>query len=326
MRPVADTTSALKTPLNEIMGYQGNIRLLRCLSERTTSMSFAELAEQTGISLPGVHKAVARLEANGIIAFHGSGRQQLITLRKEYPLYNAITELFKSESKRFDSLKNTIRQEIKKYERQLRSAWMYGKVAQGKDKYGDPVQIALLGDAAIVDQITEELRKQIRDCGIESKYDATIEITGLSQADLEASKKTIIGGYDVLAGMDPIFFTAEQRKTPAHVIKHADLDNQSLEAGKAWGKLLKKYPEIISRTIDHLENRIPESDSGTGRELQEWKHLLESMSVQRLVKFLSSDSERSVRLRQSNPFWQVITEHEKARLYQLLSKQKTHES
>lgn len=323
MRPVSDTSSALKNPLNEILGYQGNIRLLRCLSVRGIAMSYSELAEQAGISLPGVHKVVARLEKSGMIDYHGSGKRQLITLRKKHPLYDAITQLFKVEKERFDSLKKTIRQEIKKFEHHLKSAWMYGKAAEGTDQYGDPLQIALLGKTASIDQITDELIEQIRERGIESQYDATIEITGLSQADLEASKKTITGYYIILAGIDPIFFAEGRPKTPGREIKHADLDRQSLEAGKAWGKLLKKYPEIISRAVEHLENRIPESDIGTGKELQEWKHLLESMSVQRLVKFLCSDSERATRLRQSNPFWQVITQEERSKFDQILSKLKT---
>jgi len=46
------------------------------------------------------------------------------------------------------------------------------------------------------------------------------------------------------------------------------------------------------------------------KKLQEWKHILKSMSFQRLKKFLESDSERSARLRQSLLFWPVLNDSE----------------
>ncbi|MDZ7681919.1 MAG: hypothetical protein U5J63_09485 [Fodinibius sp.] len=106
---------------------------------------------------------------------------------------------------------------------------------------------------------------------------------------------------------------------------HKNLDNQSLIDSKAWTELLKRYPEIIQRTISYLEDRIPQISSGEKKELQEWKHILGSMSLQRLKKFLESDSERSSRLRQSLPFWPVLKDSERAKLEQLKSEQKGHE-
>ncbi|MDR8389513.1 hypothetical protein NC796_00095 [Aliifodinibius sp. S!AR15-10] len=99
------------------------------------------------------------------------------------------------------------------------------------------------------------------------------------------------------------------------------MDSQSLIDSKAWSELLKTYPEIIQRTIKYLEDRIPETSSGEKKELQEWKHILESMSLQRLKKFLESDSERSTRLRQSLPFWPALKDSERAKLKKLKSEQ-----
>jgi hypothetical protein len=83
--------------------------------------------------------------------------------------------------------------------------------------------------------------------------------------------------------------------------------------------LIKKYPGIIQRTINYLNNKVHEMNSGEKKELLEWRNILESMSYQRLKKFLESDTERSARLRQSLPFWQVLNKHERAKLEELKS-------
>ncbi|MDZ7694625.1 MAG: hypothetical protein U5K69_26480 [Balneolaceae bacterium] len=103
---------------------------------------------------------------------------------------------------------------------------------------------------------------------------------------------------------------------------HKDLDIQSHIDSKAWTELLKTYPEIIQRTIKYLEDRFPQISSGEKKELQEGKHILESMSFQRLKKFLESDSERSTRLRQSLSFWPVLKDSERIELENYKSERK----
>ena len=78
-----------------------------------------------------------------------------------------------------------------------------------------------------------------------------------------------------------------------------------------WIDFLKTHPEVIERTKTYLKDKVQSEKSGVRNELQEWYRLLESMSFQRLKKFMQSDSERSTRLRQSLPFWPVLTEAER---------------
>jgi hypothetical protein len=317
MRPVAKSNSALKTPLNEILGYPGNVRILRCLMNKKISMSYGELADQSGISIPGVHKAVDRLIKTGILAYQGSGKRQLITSREQHPLFYPLSECFNAETERFESLKNRLKQEVGNMKVKPVSAWMYGKTVQGVDQYGDPLQIALLGSPSSIDDLTDQFKECVADSKIESTFDVTIQINGITQADLDADHKTIAGGTDLLWGMAPIFF-AEGYRSSAGSKTHGDLDAQSLQAGKALGKLLTTYPEIVARTIRHLESRISETDSGVKGELTEWKQLLESASLQRLIKLLVSEGERATRMRQSNPFWQVLTEGERQKLVEVM--------
>lgn len=321
MRPVNDQDSALKTPLNNILGFQANVRLLRSLIDAGSALSHSELAERTGLSLPGVHKVVTRMMETGIIQYRGSGKQQQVELRKEHPLTEAVIRLFESEKKYFDSLVSTLKEQIRALEVKPKSVWIFGEVARGTDDYGDPVRIAVLGDVKSIDAQTDTLRSWLALSDIELHYDVTIDIQGVTEADLEFRPELIEGGIILLWGIGPEQFRGgpdNESNTPK---THQELDARSFADAKLWSALLKTYPEIIPRTIDYLDDQIPHITSGEKKELQEWKRILESMSWQRLKKFLESDSERSVRLRQSLPFWPVLNDRERTELEKLKSEQ-----
>ena len=322
MRPIKDHDSALKNSLNEILGYQANVRLLRCLIEAQEAMSHSELVDRTGLSLPGIHKVVPRMVETGIIQYTGSGKSQQIEFRNTHPLAPAIQELFKEEQEYYDSLIENLKEAMKQLETKPKSAWIFGKVAQGSDEYGDPIRIALLGDVKSIDNITDQFRDRLRDSSIEKEFDVTIDINGVTLADIATvNVKDLI----LLWGPDPQHYLNSSKNERAGQRSHQSLDHQSLIDSKAWTELLKTYPEIIQRTIKYLKDRIPQISSGEKKELQEWKHILESMSLQRLKKFLESDSERSTRLRQSLPFWPVLKDNERTKLKKLKSEQKDHE-
>lgn len=325
MRPVKDHNSALKNSLNEILGYQANVRLLRCLIEAREAMSHSELADRTGLSLPGIHKVVTRMVETGIIEYTGSGKSQQVEIRNAHPLVPAIKELFKAEREYSDSLIENLKETIKDLESKPKSAWIFGKVALGFDEYGDPIRIALLGDVKSIDKITDQFRDQLRNSGIEKEFDVTIDINGVTLADIESKPAIDIENIILLWGTDPQHYLENSISEKEGKSSHEDLDHQSLIDSKAWTELLKTYPEIIQRTIKYLDDRIPQISSGEKKELQEWKHILESMSLQRLKKFLESDSERSTRLRQSLPFWPVLKDNERTKLEKLKSEQKDHE-
>ena len=321
MRPVNDHNSALRNPLNEILGYQANVRLLRCLVEAGETLSHSELAERTGLSLPGIHKVVPRMTKTGIIQFTGSGKQQQIAIRKEHPLTDIIQELFKAEKEYFNSLIKSLKETIEDIELKPKSAWIFGKVARGSEEYGDPVRIALLGEVKTIDEITNQFRDLLIESAIENRFDVTIDTKGLTLADIESKPEMNASKIILLWGPDPQHYLAGPNNERGSKRTHRDLDNQSLIDSKAWTELLRTHPEIIQRTISYLEERIPQISSGEKNELQEWKHLLESMSFQRLKKFLESDSERSARLRQSLPFWPVLKEYEREKLEKIKSEQ-----
>lgn len=313
--------SALRTPLNEILGSRGHILVLRQLVKLENPASHSELHDRTGLSRQGVYDVVVRLIETGILRYVGSGRQQHVNLRNEHPLANVIRQLFKSEKERYSSLIKRLQQEISTIEQKPTSVWIFGQVARGTDEYGDPVQIALLGDVKSVDSQTDSFRNRLYQAGIESDYDVTIDIRGVTVADLESRPALIDDEVILLWGIDPQSILERPGKNSGKQKTHRELDARSLTDAKAWTDLLRKYPEIVSRTINYLDEHIPQISSGEKKELQEWKHILETMSYQRLKKFLLSNSERSVRLRQSLPFWPALNEKERTELLESKSEQ-----
>lgn len=321
MEEVVNQNSALRTPLDDILGSRGHILALRQLVELEGPTSPSELLKRTGLSRQGVYDVVGRLFESGILTYIGSGQRQLVKLRVDHPLSQAITELFASERKRYERLISRLHEEMKRLVHKPTSAWIFGKAAKGMDEYGDPLQIAVLGELKTIESQTDKLKDRIYQSGIEAEFDVTIDLRGVTVADLEFRSELTEDQIILLWGIEPKQFLKASSETSNGNHTHQDLDARSLADAKAWTQLLKRYPEIIPKTVKYLDSRIPKISSGEKKELQEWKHLLESMSLQRLQKFLLSDSERSVRLRQSLPFWQVLNENERADFHKLKSKQ-----
>lgn len=306
--------SALRTPLNELLGSKGHVKVLRKLTESEKPMSSSELLDRTTLSKQGVYDVVQRLVENGILKYVGSGKKQQVFLRDEHPLTDIIKKLFEEERKRYDRLIQSIKELIKSLDIEPKSAWISGKVAKGMDDYGDPIHISLLGSAKSIDDVTEKLRNQIYAKNIEKEYDITIDVRGLTLADLRTRSNTNTKDIILLWGYVPDHYLKESRSKENSSRTHQEFDQQSLVDAKEWSKLLQRYPEIIPRTIDYLNKKVHETNSGVKEELIEWRKILESTSLQRLKKFIESDSERATRLRQSLPFWPILTETERENL------------
>ncbi|TVQ10947.1 MAG: ArsR family transcriptional regulator [Balneolaceae bacterium] len=318
MKGASQQISSLRYPLNTILGSKGHILIIRELLETGQPMNHSELIDRTNLSRQGVYDVVERLVENGLVTYSGSGRRQLVEVRKNHPLHEVLIQLFKSEKGRFESLTETLRTEINALEHKPESAWIFGKAAQGVDEYGDPLQIALLGKLKSIDSVTNRFRERLIRNKLEPAFDVTIDLRGITVADLEARPSLTKQGMIHLWGVDPVIFLNHQNDQSPAVTSHKDHDEKTLKESKAWTELLKTHPEIIPRTVTWLNRQIEATGSGEKMEWLEWKNLLENCSYQRLKKFMESDSERSVRLRQSLPFWMVLAENERTKFEQLI--------
>jgi hypothetical protein len=224
-------------------------------------------------------------------------------LKEEEQIY-----YFQIEKNNSRNLFKKLKQCVDELEVKPKSVWIYGKVAKGTDDYGDPLQVAIYSHVKNIDELTENYKDRLIKDHVERNFDVTIEVRGVTSGDMDLimePDKIMIWGFD------PSQMYAKQGESKGGSMTHQELDTRSLNYASLWMDFFKKHPEVIERTKTYLREKIQSEQSGVRKELQEWYRLLESMSFQRLKKFMESDSERSTRMRQSLPFWPVLTEAER---------------
>jgi len=103
-------------------------------------------------------------------------------------------------------------------------------------------------------------------------------------------------------------------------MSNGDLDPESSEFNDALVSLLEQDLSLIKRArekvLEKLENRHP----GNGHDDWEWRKVLDTYPLPRLLHFLESDSPRALRLRRSSPFPEVMSERERERLGELIER------
>jgi len=197
------THSALKTPLNEIFGSKANISVLRLLARVEGLLNHGDIIDRTSLSRQGVYNAVQRLIETGIVKYMGSGNKQLLSLRMDHPLAPDIKDLFIAEQERYKELIKALKKAIEQLQRKPEAAWIFGYVANGEDEYGDPLEIAVLSKLKEVDEITEQLRHQLRESEVEKKFDAVIDLMPLTKADLDTRPELLEQKLEPLWGPHP---------------------------------------------------------------------------------------------------------------------------
>lgn len=311
MKSQNNTYSSLQSPLTELLGRKGHILVLREILSVQEAVNHSLLIKRTGLSKQGVYDTVSRLVEFGLLRYKESGRNQKIEVRTDYPLYKSIRQLFETEKQRFERFQSELKKIAGKLDQQPKSIWIFGPAAEGTDQYGDPVQLALAGPLKNIDSMVEQFRSLLIEKQVEQTVDVTLDIRGVTMADLETKPYLTEGNPITIYGVAPstLLESYSGRSTPKST--HEEVDASAEKRAEIWVEILDHHPSIIGRAMEDLETRISDLSGGEKKELSEWLHILQSMSMQRLKKFLLSDSERSIRLRQSMPFWPVLTESER---------------
>lgn len=298
MRPIAVEQSFVRYPLNDLLGTAAHVRLLRILADETIGpISAAEAAERTGLTETGARRALARLAKTGFVVRVGGGRSQQFGLKGDDVLNESLAGLFRMERTRYEDLIEAIRKTLSGLT-EVRVAWL-GALPK---ELGEPLEIALIADSESLAWLNVEVRRRIIE--IEQRFDVTIEVRAFARAD---APPVSWGEVTLLAGVPPHSWT--QAQTP--LADHAAREERALRLSEAIVELLEKDPSIVKRAARHLE-RLEKDDPGAAAEdLREWQAILETYSRERLYRFLVSTSPRANRLRQSSPFFAVLTAEER---------------
>ena len=94
---------------------------------------------------------------------------------------------------------------------------------------------------------------------------------------------------------------------------HSLIDERSLAFGRAIAARLKDHPEFIARAQATVDRWLKSCSPNSRSTLLEWRAALEG-PVEGVLALLTESDERSVRLRQSNPFAGVLPEQERTEI------------
>lgn len=307
MRPIATEQDLLRNPLNDLLGAEAHVRLLRVLSEVRGSLSVADVADRARLTPPGARKALRRLVDTGFVVRVGAGRDQQFALRRKDPLTTSIAALFRAEQSRYHELLRAIRSAFEESSSPPHSAW----ISYAPRRIGEPLEISVLHEASSLRESLWEMRQSISK--VETKFDLTIELVGYTKADLPDFDDQDL---PLIAGV-PLTTSRGERFT--HGIRsHRDLDRRSRRLARSLAELVDRDPSLVERARRHLDSAIRVGHGAADSDLRDWRQILKDYSFTRLLRFLTSDSSRASRLRQSSPFYVVLTPAEREKLLDLV--------
>lgn len=291
--------SAFRYPLDEIFGSVAHVRLLRVLvHDVEMPLGVADAARLAGLTPAGARKALERLGQSGLIERVGSGRAQKWGLKKNQAIIQALHHLFVEEHRRYEELVTGLQGAVALSE--ILSAWIE-RLPLGM---AEPVNVSVVADGNAITWIQEELRARLIE--LEKEFNLIIEVAVFTRADTPTPGSDAV----VLWGADVSHQSVARRRTQTH----SEAEQRSLLMAEGIAELIRSDPSLIKRAVQHL-NRLLREDQGTASgDIAEWRQLLEAYSPDRVRDLLVSASSRAQRLRQSSPFFAVLTPSERDRV------------
>ena len=305
MRPIATEQNALRYPLNQLLGTQAHVRLLRILSNEVVGpITTADAAERAGLTEAGARRALGRLAKTGFVRRVGGGRSQQFALREADPLAAPLVMLFRSENDRYQALLSALRDVLESLV-EVRLAWIDAPPA----RVGEVLHIGVVGDSQSLSWLGDEIRRRFAE--IEETFELTLEVHRFTRADapdIEWDEVTLLAGTPV-----PDATSQDPRRAV-----HGDREQRALWLSRAIAHLLDRDPSLTRRATSHLERILDEDQGAAAHDLREWHAILSQYSNERLREFLVSTTSRARRLRRSSPFLAVLNPDERDEVLQRL--------
>jgi len=302
MRPIVSEQNPLRYPLNELLGTQAHVRLLRVMiNEVDGPLTASDAAKRAGLTLPGAQKALKKLFRSGFISRVGGGRKHQYEVRSSDRLMQVVIDLFQAEKDRYEQLVTAIKKEIKNLIPPPRAVW----IGSFPEELDTPLTIGLLHETRHLTNCVRKLRTQLNQ--VESVFDLTIEIEGYTQADISDLS---FEGKTPLYGVLPLPNSHIRKQA----MTHREKDQNLLRLSRKIAEAIEQDASIVRRALEYIDRLSKEDQGMANKDIKEWRDILEMYSIQRLSRFLVSTSKRADRLRQSNPFFAILNPNERAQL------------
>jgi hypothetical protein len=210
----------------------------------------------------------------------------------------ALAQAFEAERDRFDRFIAALKEAVSMPE--VTAAWIERLPVAPSDS----ARLSAKTDVAAVPWIQDELRTRL--IGVEQAFDAIVEITIYTRADEPSASPDAIPLWGVLPGSPSV------GRAPA--VTHDAAVARGLVASREIAAMVRRDPTLVERARRHVIRLLNEEQGMAAADLFEWRQLLESYTPERLADLLESESSRGERLRQSSPFFAVLTTSERDRL------------
>ncbi len=307
MRPITTQRNALRYPLDDVLGSEAHVRLIRVLvHEVATPLGVSDAARLAGLTPAGARKALQRLEESGFVERVGSGGAQMYGLREHETAFKALGQLFDQEQQHYDDFISGLQGALRLDE--LQAAWVEQLPVGPKE----PVEVTVVVEAGALSWIRQELRSRL--IGLEKEFNLIIEVAVFTRADAPTP------------GPDALLLWGTELNSGSEVScrpqTHIEADERSLIMAQGVAELMRSDPSLTKRAEQHLDRLLREGQGTAAGDIAEWRQLLETYSPERLRDLLVSTSSRAVRLRQSSPYFAVLTADERDHLLAKIEKRR----
>jgi len=164
--PKLSQESVARYPLNNILGSQAHVRVLRKLCLHGGQFSAPQLLWFVELSKAGLRKALLELEALKIVERRGAGRSHLYQINPAHPFTMPLTALFEAEQDRLGRMIDGIRDVVRQhFGDNLIAAWVYGSMARGDDTAASDIDIAIVVKADPEHSVRHEVYASLHEVG-----------------------------------------------------------------------------------------------------------------------------------------------------------------
>jgi len=119
-------------PLDQILGQQSKVRILRLLSSKPGQFTIREISRRIDLTVPNISRALKELEEQAIVISQKAGRAILYTLNQNhYLVSNIILPMFEKESEAVKSLTEFLKKNLNG---KVISVILFGSIAKKEEK------------------------------------------------------------------------------------------------------------------------------------------------------------------------------------------------
>lgn len=141
-------------PLDQILGQQSKVRILRLFSSNQGQFTIREIARRIDLTVPNVSRALKELEEQAIVISQQAGRSILYSLNQNHYLVStAILPMFKKESEAMKDLTGLLK---RSFGHKIVSSILFGSLARKEEKGISDIDMLFIVNDGVDTQKIEE--------------------------------------------------------------------------------------------------------------------------------------------------------------------------